>query len=118
MLQRKKKVFFKHETHKLDVPGMEELSVDATWDKAVTIKGFLDYIPDQWTEPGKVQRSFYWEILSTLAPEWVMSMVKQSDDMRAQNKHGRKQVKKNIFPLDEDMCTMFLQGDFVSGKWL
>jgi hypothetical protein len=53
------------------VPLLEELSVANTWDQAKTIKNFLSYIPEEWDTPKKVEREFYWQILATLANEWV-----------------------------------------------
>jgi hypothetical protein len=53
----------------------EELSVDNTWDVVCTIKNFFAYIPDEWNQPKKVERSFYWGILGTLANEYVLRLI-------------------------------------------
>jgi hypothetical protein len=79
-----------------DIPFLPELSIDNNWEMACQIKHFRMYIPDEWTTAKKCERRFFWNILSTLAHDWVVELVKQSHKLRIEARQNKQnQVRMN-----------------------
>ena len=88
----KKLVIFKKNRKSYTVPYWEELSVDKQWDAACTVKDFLRHMPDEWDTAKKVERAFFWDVLSTLAYDYVDALVTECDYLREQAKLQKKVV--------------------------
>ena len=60
----------------LKIPLWAELSVARIWPQAAELPEFLPHMPDEWRQDlKKVERSFFWAVLTTLAPEFVEQLV-------------------------------------------
>ena len=72
------------------MPILPELSVGRIWRDAIRIPGFLDFMPDEWEGGRRVDRKFFWMVLTTQHPEWVKHLIKGSREAR--NRH-REEMK-------------------------
>ena len=60
----------------LRIPLWPELSIARIWPQASELPGFLLHMPDEWRQDlKKAERSFFWAVLTTLAPEFVEQLV-------------------------------------------
>ena len=78
--------YFQDEIRRLKIPPYEELSIENIWDTACTIKNFLKYIPKAWDQPRKCERKYFWEIICTLASDWVVELIQECDRLRGSGK--------------------------------
>ena len=117
IVNNKKKAFFKWQRKSRPVPFWEELSIDNMWDHARTIKDFLDYMPDEWNCPKKVERAYFWDVLTTLAYDWVDAVIKECEDLRAAAAARKKVVVKKTVAITHEWGKLFLQGSFESSKY-
>jgi hypothetical protein len=69
----------------MHIPAWSELSIRRVWGEACRIQGFRDYLPDDWTSTHKTERKFFYVILTFLAPEFVIDLVKEA--RRIRNNH-------------------------------
>ena len=69
------------EVRDLHVPLWPELSVDKTWAEALRCPGFASYIPSEWRGGKCVDRVFFFGILASLAPEYLITLI---EDCRRQ----------------------------------
>ena len=77
ILSNQKRHFWKNQVKNLKVPLLPELAVNKIWPEAVQMPQFSDYVPSDWTANSKkTERSFFWSILISLAPEYVDQLVK------------------------------------------
>ena len=74
----------------LKVPIRPELSITTVWPDAVQIPGVLDFFPDEWAGARRVDRKFFWMILSSLHPEYVKHLIRGSRNAR--NAHAQNRV--------------------------
>ena len=92
ILEGQKEVYSQGEQKVINVPMYPELSVEKMWLEAMKIPHFALYVPDEWIlKNGKgADRTFFWEILSTLAPEFVQAIVLDVQKQRLLRKEGKK----------------------------
>ena len=58
----------KNSVRTLKIPKWNELSIANIWPEAIKLNNFLDYMPDEWSlKLSKVERSYFWAILISLA---------------------------------------------------
>ena len=75
------------------VPLWPELSVGRVWPDAISIPGFRDWIPDEWREAKRVDRKFFWGILSTEHPQFVEALIRGALESRQAYKQ-QQQVER------------------------
>lgn len=73
----------------LKVPIRPELSVANIWPDAIRIPGVLDHFPDEWEGARRVDRKFFWVVLSSLHPQYVQHLITGS--RRARRAHREAQ---------------------------
>ena len=67
----------KNSVRTLKIPKWNELSIANIWQEAIKLNNFLDYMPDEWSvKQSKVERSYFWAILISLAEEYVEALIK------------------------------------------
>jgi hypothetical protein len=110
----RKSVFKKSELMVHDIPYLPELSIDNNWDFAVQVKGFLAFIPDQWNTAKKVERKFFWAILSTLAYPWVELLVQKCREIRMEAKLTKQSMVKSNFTVPQQWANSLLNQPFQS----
>ena len=59
----------------LRIPIWPELAVSRIWPQAILLQNFRAHMPDDWTGNNKTERTFFWDVLVTLAPEYVEELV-------------------------------------------
>ena len=76
ILSNEKRHLRKGQVRLLKIPLWTELSVARIWPQATELPDFLLHMPDEWQQDlKKVERSFFWAVLTTLAPEFVEELV-------------------------------------------
>ena len=76
MLLREKCVFDVYETKSVDAPKIPELSVKRIWPIAITVPGFIDYMPRDWTGTNhKVDRDYFYKVLATINLEFTVELI-------------------------------------------
>ena len=85
VLERTRWSFRKYQIKSVDVPAWPEFGIENTYGQAMMIKGFHKYMPLEWDCARKIERDYYWDILSTLAQEWVLEFV--ADCRRLRNSY-------------------------------
>ena len=77
-MKGEKLVFERQNVANLFVPTWQELGCKTVWSQAIMIKDFLKYVPDDWRSDHKVERKFFYGILTTLAPMFVQTVVNEA----------------------------------------
>ena len=73
-----------------DVPQWPELSLEQMWPIACQIEQFQFYVPDHWTHVRKVDRTYFWNVFSTLAYEYVQDLVDDVSKQRSEALEARR----------------------------
>ena len=68
----------------IHVPKVEELGVKKMWNTAMLIPGFAKYMPQEWieSEGKKADRSYFWDIMNTMQPEYVKAVIMDVTEQR------------------------------------
>ena len=103
----------------IKVPIRPELSVARIWPDAIQIPGVTDYFPDEWEGASRVDRKFFWMILTSLHPEWVKHLIRGSREARNAHRANRV-VERNLLQPNQDWVDNLLRAEgFVPmGKFL
>ena len=104
--------YFQDEVRRLRIPAYEELSIENIWDTACTIKNFLKYIPKSWDQPRKVERKYFWEIICTLASDWVVELIQECERLRDSGKILRAGQFKTTYTMNSFWAKKFLEGEY------
>ena len=86
ILRDEVRVFMNNEVRRISVPMWPELSVAKVMPLAKLIPGFFDYVPPEWEQLLKVDRDFFWAIMVTLDPQFVMELINDVREQRFQRK--------------------------------
>ena len=73
----------------MKVPAWPELSIERIFPLALLIKDFIDYIPDDWEYVRKVSRKYFFEIICTLARQWIAALIQDIRQKKYQAKVDR-----------------------------
>ena len=60
---------------RLDVPKLPELAVALQWVEAMKLENFQDYMPSEFCGDSKTPRDFFYAVLCTLAPSYVIALI-------------------------------------------
>ena len=117
VLERRRWAFRNWEIKSIRVPAHAEFGIERTYGQALSIKDFQKYMPYEWDCARKIEREYYWDILSTLAHEWVYALVADCRRIRDQNKQGqtipRQQLSINPSYLQEMLTSPFVSSMFL-----
>ena len=83
---------------------------------ALQIPGFADHIPDTWANSKKVERPFFWGVLTTLNQDFVVDLLQ---NIRAQRTARRMTVHAkpaNNIQMQEIWMERLLSAPFVPCK--
>ena len=114
----RKQCFKKSEVHEFYVPMWPELSIRLMFEHAARVKGFLARMPDDWTTTRKVERRYFWAVLSTLAPKFVEQMIWECRILREEARESKKKKKiddQNL--ISEEYAEGLLKFNFTTGKY-
>ena len=68
-------VFKNSEVKMLKVPLWPELALMRIWPQAILLPSFRHYMPKEWNGNKKTERTFFFRILGTLAPDYLQSLI-------------------------------------------
>lgn len=87
------------------------------WEDAFSIPGMRDWIPDEWQSPKKIDRKFFWAILTTEHPQYVEALIRGAQNARAERKKQQLVQPTFIQPTPEWIQMLLDQAGFhQSGK--
>lgn len=75
ILGNRKQFFHKNQVRHLRIPVWPELAVSRIWVQAIRLPNFREHMPDEWTGSSKTERTFFWAVLVTLAPEYAEKLI-------------------------------------------
>ena len=100
----------------LNVPVCPELSVVNCWEDALRLPGVWDHFPDEWEGCRRVDRKFFWGILSSLHPAYVKELVIGSRNARKLHRE-QQQIPRNLLqPNPEWVDQLLAENGFVTGR--
>ena len=107
-------MFHQEQIVRLKIPYWPELSIEKIWVKALLVKDFLKYMPNDWTTSKKVQREFFYTILCTLAKDFVIKLIQECQEQRYENKMMSKLKNQGIrMTLDKNWANILTAHKFV-----
>ena len=74
---------------------------------------FLKYVPDEWAGGPRADRSFFYTVLQTLAPEYINALLEECRELRAQRK-VKASLGADLTNIQAQFLGPLLQGPFVS----
>ena len=96
-----KKVFKRVEVRDLQVPLWPELSIARIWVEAIRLPGFADHVPSEWKDGNGVDRVFFFRILSTLAPDFLVTLIEDCRRQRTNKAMAQEQLVKPVAATDK-----------------
>ena len=90
IFSNQKSYFWKNQVRSLRVPLWVELGIGKIWPQAAQLDGFFQHIPSDWSaDSKKVDHTFFWQILITLALEYVEQLVIDCREQRLRSQQER-----------------------------
>ena len=77
ILSNQKRFLWQRQVKHLKVPLWPELSVQRIWQQAQHLENFGAHMPDEWNGNSKTERTFFWDVLCSLAPEYVEELIQR-----------------------------------------
>jgi hypothetical protein len=74
---------------------------------------FLKYVPDEWRGGPRADRSFFYTVLQTLAPDYVNALLQECRELRDQRK-VKASLGANLTSIQAQFLGPLLQGPFNS----
>jgi hypothetical protein len=102
------------EVQRLPVPYWPETAPKNNWEEAHKHPKVVKYLPADWTREGKtVDRTFFWAIVSTLAPVFTRELI---EDIRLQRAQRRvlPAPQQGINDIPMEIIDELLQHPYVS----
>ena len=87
------------------------------WADAVRLPQFQEHMPDEWNGSSKTERTFFWAVLTTLAPEYTEQLVLDCREQRITASQNRVNAPR-VIQLAPNWVEALLAQPFVSRKWL
>ena len=111
-------MFFRQtEVSNLTVPVVPELGLNNMWSEAVKHPDFLKYLPDDWSQKNikHVDRSFFYGILGTLMPDYLVARVEDVMDKRLEARQVPK-PQQQINEIPENLLAELVAHKYESSK--
>ena len=90
LLANKKRFYRKGAVRTMRMPLWPEMSLENQWQQAIQLPDFADYMPASWmAQPKQRQRSFFFSILQTLAPEYSEELIADCRQQRLEALEAR-----------------------------
>ena len=110
-----KPYLLKSQTKFLKVPMLPELAVAKIWPEAMKIPGVKDHLPDNWKDPHRIDRIFFWAVVCTFNEAYVRALIEDSYSQRKAEKQRHATEPKGLILTDE-VLDLLLQGTYESSK--
>jgi hypothetical protein len=96
------------------VPRFEELSVKALWPDVSSDDQCSAYFPDRENSSKPIDRDYFFNVLNTLQPKYVASLIEASLNRR--NDPVANEEKKEYILVSDDWHSKLLSHPFISSK--
>jgi len=99
------------------VPTCTELSVQRIWVEAMKHPDFQKFMPDSWNGDKRTDRTFFWGILATLAPEYVTHLIKEVERKRHEDRLAKIHERPtNSVVISDKWIGLLLSEDYKPSK--
>ena len=116
VLRGTKKAKNQVEISHVQIPLWPELSLAAIYPAAMRIPGLLDHFPDEWSNTKRVDRKFFWAILTTDHPEYVKNLIRGARDSRNAHQAQRAVPQQLMLPNPEWVNLLLQDSGFVPAR--
>ena len=99
----------------IKVPILPELSLENIWPLALQIPGVRDYLPDHWLSWKRIDRIYFWAIVTTLNEDWVRALVEDCYAQRKDEKAKQQQQSAGLV-LSDEVLRLLMASTFESSK--
>ena len=82
VLREEKSVILRQQVPLMFVPTWTECGVRAVWPQAIRVAAFRSHMPDDWTATVKTERRFFFGVLATIAPQFLINLVNEARQLR------------------------------------
>ena len=82
ILAEEKKLFYLVEVKMVNVPKFDELSVNAIYPKFKNDPVFMAYFPDQLPKGRWPDRTYFYNVMNTIYPDYTRSLVQTANNNR------------------------------------
>ena len=91
ILSNRKRYLRKFEQRTMKMPMWPELSIARIWPEAHLLPQMAEYLPSDWdlNHPKRIQRDWFFGMLTSLAPEYVEMVVLDIRSQRINHQAGR-----------------------------
>ena len=97
------------------VPRYDELSVRALWPHVKEQKDVMKYIPDRFRKGQFCQRSYFFNILNTVMPEYVKKLLEHANNLRMNIRIA--EGRKECLIISERWYQKLMEFPFISSKY-
>ena len=101
----------------LHVPLWPELSIDKSWSEAIRYPGFISYIPSECRGGKGVDRVFFFGVLASLAPEYLVTLIEDCWRQRVAKAQDKQQVIRPVAATDK-WLKLLMEQPFISSKYI
>lgn len=110
-----KKLFALAEVKFIEVPKYDELSVINIFGRFKKDKKLMMYLPDRLPKGRNPDRTYFFNVLHTLYPEYVKELVKVAGNHRHQA--ASQSIEDGIIRVSDEWFAKLQEVPFVSGKY-
>ena len=71
------------------------------WTEAIRLPGFIDYMPSEWKDGNGADREFFFGILSTLAPDYLVRLIEDCREQRTAKAMLQEQQVRPVAATDK-----------------
>ena len=119
VLNNKKKVFLNQQVRRLHVPKWDEISIARILPMARMVPTFDEYFPDEWlSKPDKINRFFFWDVLASLDPDFVHSLLNDLQTQRNELEEQRRlQRQPTLVGVEDNWARLLDNAPFRNSKY-
>ena len=102
--------------HLFKIPLLPELGITRVWEEAILVPGFTTHVPEEWVGGKNADRHYFWAVLVHLRQDFVVALLADVRDQRANRRNEQQQLPRTIQIADEWIGPL-LEGEFISSKF-
>ncbi len=99
------------------VPLWQELGIDRIWPRAMLVEDLRRFLPDEWASPKKVERDFFWGVLTTIRPQWTRDQIDAGRVARQERRQTAAATPMFQIEVTRQWGSELLRAPYQSGKF-
>ena len=116
VLAERKKLLKLQDVKLISVPKYEELSVKNLFPHLKNDPNFMMYLPDKYPKGHPPDREYFFNVLNTLNPEYMSSVIKHASRLR--NHVVQDEQQRDSIEISEEWWNQLQEIPFVSCKYI